>query len=290
MSNPIKSIGKAVKKVFKTVTKVVKDNWKLIVAGAAIYFTGGALGWWQTPFTATAGGAAAGAGSGLAGGAAAGGAATTGAAVPLANAAGTASTLASKATLASVAPNTAGTLAAIGGGGGSVTTGVAVPLAGATGTASTIANASALASVAPNAAGTLAAAGGGGGSVTTGAGLWGGVKGAAKAMLGFVEKNPTAGLIAGNMLSSAFTPTAAEEQMKLEEWRRKNSSFFGVGGTQGVGAQGSDVSGLFNLRPREQQPTTAVAGTGRTASALAPELPGANANVGLIASRLRPAF
>jgi len=244
MSNPIKSIGKAVKKVFKTVTKAVKDNWKLIVAGAAIYFTGGALGWWQTPFTATAGGAAAGAGSGLAGGAAAGGAATTGA---------------------------------------------AVPLAGATGTASTVANASALASVAPNTAGTLAAIGGGGGSVTTGAGLWGGVKGAAKAMLGFVEKHPAAGLIAGNMLSSAFTPTAAEEQMKLEDHRRKNSSFFGVGGTQGVGAQGSDVSGLFNLRPREQQPTTAVAGTGRTASALAPELPGANANAGLIASRLRPA-
>jgi len=43
MSNPIKSIGKAVKKVFKKVVKVVKKVLPYVVAAAAIYYGGYAL-------------------------------------------------------------------------------------------------------------------------------------------------------------------------------------------------------------------------------------------------------
>jgi hypothetical protein len=152
----------------------------------------------------------------------------------------------------------------------------AVPLANAAGTVGGLAKTSALSQIAPNTSSLVAGLGGGGSAAGTGATLWGGVKGAAKAMLGFVEKNPTAGLIAGNMLSSAFTPTAAEEQIKLDKYRRQNSSYFGVPGTAGMGAQGSDVSGLFNLTPRQ----SAIPVVG---AAPAPDLPGAT---GLIGSRL----
>lgn len=255
MSNPLKKVGKAVGKVFKTVTKVVKDNWKLIVAGAAIYFTGGAMGLWNTPFTSTAaaGGAAAGAGSGAAGAAAG----------------------ATETAAAAAAGATPGTV-----------TGAATGAAGG-GAAGSAANYSLAAGLKSNALGiaspvTSSAAAG------SSASLWGGVKGAAKAMLGFVKENPAAGLIAGNMLSSAFTPTAAEEAIKLDKHRRANSSFFGVPGTAGAGAKGSDISGLFDLTPRGEQPsqqTGSFVDFGTNAGPLAPQLPG-GAAPGLIGSRM----
>lgn len=253
MSNPLKKVGKAVGKVFKTVTKVVKDNWKLIVAGAAIYFTGGAMGLWNTPFTSTAaaGGAAAGAGSGAAGAAA--GAAETAAAAAAGATPGAVTGAATGAGAASGAANYS--LAA---GMKSNALGIASPL-------------------------TSSAAGAG-----SSASLWGGVKGAAKAMLGFVKENPAAGLIAGNMLSNAFTPTAAEEAIKLDKHRRANSSFFGVPGTAGAGTKGSDISGLFDLTPRGEQPsqqTGSFVDFGTNAGPLAPQLPG-GAAPGLIGSRM----
>lgn len=75
-----------------------------------------------------------------------------------------------------------------------------------------------------------------------------GLKDAAKSMLGFINKNSAAAIIGGQMLSSAFTPTEAEEAIKLDKYKRGASSFYGVQGN----SQGSDVSGMYGAvkRPR----------------------------------------
>lgn len=86
----------------------------------------------------------------------------------------------------------------------------------------------------------------GGTTYTATSGL--GLKDAAKSMLEFINKNPAAAIIGGQMLSSAFTPTEAEEAIKLDKYKRNASSFYGVSGK----SQGSDVRGLYDAvkKPR----------------------------------------
>lgn len=202
MSNPVKSIVKGAKKVFKNVTNAFKKNPLLSIA--AIYVTGGAMGLWSTPFTSAGAGAAA--------------ATTAAPSTPLA--------LASAANPAVVATTTGAPLTAA----GNSLAAIAPNTAAAVNTAASMV-APAPAMIAP----------------TIGSSL----KAAANSMLQFVEKYPSAGLIAGNVLSSAFTPTQAEQQIEVEKWRRANSSFYGVPGTSSV-AQGTNIDQLFNIVGKPQ--------------------------------------
>ena len=134
----------------------------------------------------------------------------------------------------------AGMLAGSGAAGGAAGTTVAGGLAGtaapvittAAGTGAAVAPTLA-AAAAPTAASTV-----GSGLVSTlGAGaakVGAAVKGAA----GWMAANPMATMVGGQMLSSAFTPSASEEMMKLEEERRKRSNIAGVYGT----GEGSPIS------------------------------------------------
>lgn len=186
MSNPLKSIGKAVKNILKPITNIFKKYGKEIMIGAAIYFTGGALGLWGGGSTAAAGGAAAGEVAAGAAGAASAGAATGASA--LGTAAGVTQSLAAAQTplmmQAAINPVAAGAAA------GATTAGIGTSLASA-----------------------------------------------GKSILGFIEKYPSAGLIAGQMLSSAFTPSEAEIAEEIERNRRDNSTYWGVPGTQRGGVQ-----------------------------------------------------
>ena len=81
-------------------------------------------------------------------------------------------------------------------------------------------------------------------TIIPGTSLLGIAQDAGTSILNFMDKHPAGALIAGNMLSSAFTPTAAEQQAEIDAERRKSSSYYGVGGTATEGA-GSSVEGLF---------------------------------------------
>lgn len=104
-------------------------------------------------------------------------------------------------------------------GAGAVEGAAATTAAGVEGTAAT-------------AAATPTLATGAAGEATMGASL----KGAASSMLNFVEAHPAATLMAGNMLQSAFTPTAAEQEEEIARNRRERSTYYGTGyGGQGGG-------------------------------------------------------
>ena len=74
------------------------------------------------------------------------------------------------------------------------------------------------------------------------------LKGAGKAILGFMEKNPATTMIAGQALASAFTPTASEEAIKMDQYRRQHSTYYGTGQSGGPGIETgrlAEVTGGF---------------------------------------------
>ena len=92
-------------------------------------------------------------------------------------------------------------------------------------------------------------------TIIPGTNLLGVAKDAGASILKFMDAHPAGALIAGNILSSAFTPTAAEQQAEIDAERRKSSSYYGVGGTD-TGGSGSSVEGLFTAVRKPQAPLT----------------------------------
>lgn len=205
MSSPLKKIGKVFKKV------ITSKVGKALIAAAAIYTAGAALGAWGTGAGASSGLAATGSELGALGATGAAPAATSGLA----------------ATTGAGAIEGAATTAATGVGGAATTAAAAPTLA--TGAA---------------------------GQATMGASL----KGAATSMLNFIEAHPAATMIAGNVLQSAFTPTAAEEQAELERKRREASTFYGVG--YGGGGSGLDLGklGVLSKNVAANRPAPGILG------------------------------
>jgi len=206
------NVAKSVGKIFKRVAKALKPLVKPVLIGAAIYFGGSALGMWGS-------------------GATAGTTAGTVAGPPI----GVGSSMAE-------------------------TAGGIVDSAMATGGATKGMIGAGMAGKGP----LLSAAGGTEVAAAQGANaLWGsmspaapkvsfvtGLKNAAGSMLKYIEEKPGTALIAGNMLQSAFTPSESEEAIKLDKYKRRTSSFYGVSGS-GKG-KGSDITKLYNTvrKPR----------------------------------------
>lgn len=214
-----KGIGKAFKGIVKGVKKVFKSKLgKFLLLAAAVYFGGGMMGMWNTPFTsagATAGGSVA-------------------------------------SNVAGQAAQQAGLGSAAGGASGATASGMSTAT-GMTGAASQGAMSAAMTSgapsiVSPSAVGALAgeavaspmisaagAAGTAGASGGLSGGLIGGLKAAGGKVLGglgkaagWAQANPFPAMMAGNMISGMMTPSEAEQQIELEKWRRANSTIAGV--------------------------------------------------------------
>lgn len=204
MSNPLKSIGK----VFKKVGKFVRKNWKWIALAATVYYAGAAASAW---------------GNGATSAAAAGGAATGAGTVEVGTLAGGAQTIAAGAETAGIGASAAAAPAAGGLISGSMD---AAALGGQAGTDFLMSQAPQVTTAMPS----FASAG------ST-------LKSAGSAIAGFIENHPTAALMGGSMLASAFTPSQDEVEARMAKNARKRSSYFGVSGKTGQGV--TDLSQAF---------------------------------------------
>lgn len=257
------SIGAAVHKIFRGVTKVWHAVWKPLVIAAAIYFTGGlALG--AMGAMAAGGSALAGAGAGLS--AAAGGIGIgAGAGIGGAFAAGAAT--AGEAALAGGALAAGGAAAAGAGaaadlGGAGVLTAEGAEAAGLGGAAAAGSGAAAGGSVlgaldsGSALAGTAGLAGGGGASTAaamgggmTASSLWDSSLGIAKSVLG----TPGVPSLISGVAQGLMSSNLQNAQMK---WAEQHAPGQVAGGTGGAwGAPGSFPANK-NLTPRQPTPTT----------------------------------
>lgn len=223
----IKSVFKGIGKVFKAIGKGVKKLFssafgKVLLVAAAVFFGGMALGLWASPFATTAAAGSTAAGTAMA--------AETATGVGLAETAG----------LSAHMGAAAGTVGASVGGGVGTAAGTmsTMPIAEAVSTSAT-----GIGGAGGSAAGLIeagSAAGGAAGlapvvnatgSVIQGAGssLWGTVTSTASSVGSWMSAHPMLTMMGGNMLSSMFTPSKAEEEIEVEEWKRENSTIAGVG-------------------------------------------------------------
>ena len=272
MGGVFKAIGKAVKsvfkgigKVFKAVAKGVKKLFsskfgKILLIAAAVFFGGAAVGLWANPFAATAATTAAGTGAssaatmvtGAEAAAATGGGLAEVAGIPGAAASGLAEGAVAGATGAVTGAEALAPVATAGlDTGGSVIAGAA---------ASPATSSFAVTNAAANAAGISPAAISGGeflvnlpttaaqfaaaeGAASTG--FFGSLGSAASSVGGWMAKNPMLTMIGGNMLSSMFGNSKADDMIEYEEWLRKNSTYAGVG--YDGGGPGVDLGGMEDL-------------------------------------------
>lgn len=75
-----------------------------------------------------------------------------------------------------------------------------------------------------------------------------GVMGAIEGAGAWMAANPMATMVGGQMMSSAFAPNQTDEQLRLEEERRKGSNIAGISGT----GEGSPIS-LGLIQQAQQQ-------------------------------------
>jgi hypothetical protein len=251
MGGVVKAIGKAIKgivkgvaKVFKAVVSGVKKLFsstfgKVLLVAAAVFFGGAALGFWASPFSATAATAGAGVGAETAAGMVTGAEATGGA-------------LAGGEIASGMAAGAAEASGAV----GSVVGNVAGVNAGSAIT-SAMANSAGLAPVVTagiDSGGTILAGMNTAGSLLTTPFATGidAVGSALGGVSSWMEAHPVLTKIGGNILSSMFSEdpyeSAADARIKYEKWLRNHSTVAGVG-YQG---QGDPIS-LEGLDPIAQQ-------------------------------------
>lgn len=248
----LSGIGKAIKKVFKGVGKVFKAIGKgvkklfssafgkVLLVAATVFFGGMALGLWASPFATTAAAGSTAAGTAMA--------AETVTGVGLAETAGLSAHMGA-AGAAGAAGGSAVAGASVGGGVGTAAgTMTTMPIAEATAT-----SAAGLGGATGSAAGEFlvhlpstpaqwAAAGKMGATAPS---LFGTVTGAAKSAGAWMEAHPMLTMMGGNMLSSMFTPSKAEEEIEVEEWKRENSTIAGIGyDGSGSGIDFSKMKGM----------------------------------------------
>ena len=204
----LKKIGHVISKTFKKVMKPVKKflstkfgQWAMLAL--SIYSMGASAGMWSTPWSSAAGA----------------GAATTTTAVPQV---ATATELAAQgaATIGQAAPAAAQA--------GMLPTAAEIASQGAA-TIGQAAPAAAQAGMLPTAA--EIAAQGAGQTITQAPGLLSQIGSGLKSAGGFIAENPQVALMGGQLLQSAFAADPVEEQLRLEEERRKASQFYGIKGS-----------------------------------------------------------
>jgi hypothetical protein len=246
MGGVVKAIGKAIKgivkgvaKVFKAVVSGVKKLFsssfgKVLLIAAAVFFGGAALGFWASPFSATAATAGAGVGAETAAGMVTGAEATGGA-------------LAGGEIASGMAAGAAEASGAV----GSVVGNVAGVNAGSAIT-SAMANSAGLAPVVTagiDSGGTILA-----GMNTAGSLLTTPLATGINAVESWMTAHPVLTKIGGNLLTSMFSgdenpyDQAADAKIKYEKWLRNNSTVAGVG----YKGQGDPIS-LEGLDPIAQQ-------------------------------------
>jgi hypothetical protein len=232
MGGVVKAIGKAIKgvfngikKVFKAVVSGVKKLFsstfgKVLLVAAAVFFGGAALGFWASPFSATAATAGAGVGSQTAAGMVAGAEATGGALAGGEIASG----------MAAGAADAAGVVGTVAGNVAGVNAGSAVT--------SAMANSAGLAPVVTagiDSGGTIIAGMNQGASLLT-TGLASGIDAVGSFLspvTSWMEAHPTLTKIGGNILQSMFSESEADQyadaKIKYEKWLRENSTIAGIG-------------------------------------------------------------